>query len=267
LKLQLYPASSAPPAEAQVAESSKQLELQQEEQKERDKTAASKLKDAQEELERLKEEKKQCEEDPHQNEQNSMFMNDWNIELEHTWSMFTDARVFEDPQQIEQNSMFSNTWNIEERVPDMPSTSTTSHWKWLLPLLILVLLSSTILNPLQQPLSSREDVILRPLPETCSFAERPVNISSSISQADLLCLADYSNNYSEASSFPVSGFTDFENDVRPLGERVVGIGSVSHTKTSPSTLAIFKTWFRNFVLTGTAHGKVGVEAGRRELYH
>jgi hypothetical protein len=253
--------------EAQVAESSKQLELQQEEQKERDKTAASKLKDAQEELERLKEEKKQCEEDPHQNEQNSMFMNDWNIELEHTWSMFTDARVFEDPQQIEQNSMFSNTWNIEERVPDMPSTSTTSHWKWLLPLLILVLLSSTILNPLQQPLSSREDVILRPLPETCSFAERPVNISSSISQADLLCLADYSNNYSEASSFPVSGFTDFENDVRPLGERVVGIGSVSHTKTSPSTLAIFKTWFRNFVLTGTAHGKVGVEAGRRELYH
>ena len=42
--------------EAQVAESSKQLELQQEEQKKRDIAAASRLKEAQEELERLKEE-------------------------------------------------------------------------------------------------------------------------------------------------------------------------------------------------------------------
>jgi hypothetical protein len=153
-------------------------------------------------------------------------------------------------------------------VPDMPSTSTTSHWKWMLSLLlVLALLSSTVLKLLQQPLSSREDVILRPLPETCSYSERPVTISSSISQPDLLCLADYSNNYSEASSFPVSGLIHLANDMEPFGEQLVGIGSVSHTKTSPSTLAVFKTWFWNFVLTGTAHGKVGVEAGRRELYH
>jgi hypothetical protein len=259
--------------EAQVAESSKQLELQQEEQKERDKTAASKLKDAQEELERLKEEMfsstSDCDsdieydwslfvdarvsEDPQQTEQNSMFSSTWNIE---------------EPQQIEQNSMFANTWNIEERVANIPGTSTGSHWKWMLPLLlVLALLSSTVPKLLQQPLSSRPNVTSQHLPDTCSFAERPVTISSSISQPNLLCLADYSNNYSEASSFPAYGFTDFENDLEPFGERVVGIGSVSHTKTSPSTLAIFKTWFWNFVLTGTAHGKVGVEAGRRELYH
>jgi hypothetical protein len=252
--------------EAQVAESSKQLELQQEEQKKRDIAAASRLKEAQEELERLKEE---------------MLSSTWdcNSDIEYDWSLFIDARVFEDPQQIEQNSMFantwnieesmfSNTWNIEERVPYMPSTSTTSHWKWMLSLLlVLALLSSTVLKLLQQPLSSREDVILRPLPETCSYSERPVTISSSISQPDLLCLADYSNNYSEASSFPVSGLIHLANDMEPFGEQLVGIGSVSHTKTSPSTLAVFKTWFWNFVLTGTAHGKVGVEAGRRELYH
>jgi hypothetical protein len=268
--------------EAQVAESSKQLELQQEEQKNRDIAAASKLKDAQEELERLKEEKKQCEEDPQQNEQTSMFSGTWNIEerdIEYDWSIFIDARVSEDPQQIEQNSMFANawnieepmflsTWNIEERVPDMPSTSTTSHWKWMLSLLlVLAFLSSTVLKLLQQPLSSRPNVIFQHLPDTCSFTERPTTISSSISQPELLCLADYSNNYSEASSFPASGLIHLANDVRPLGERVVGIGSVSHTKTSPSTLAIFKTWFWNFVLTGTAHGRVGVEKGRRELYH
>jgi hypothetical protein len=345
--------------EAQLAEHSLQLELKEEEQKERDKAAASRLEKAQEELERLKKEKKQSLDDanlrlkkaqeelerikkekerakvssdsdqippaevfkgspdiPCNNSADlatvfssgssntpSMFVNDRDIELEDTWSIFTDARVFEDPhkiqqnmmflstwdcdsdieynwlifidarvsedpQQIEQNLMFSSTWDMEERVADSSRAPTRPHWKWMLPLLlVLALLSFTIPKLLQEPLSSRQEVIFQHLPHTCSFAERLVTIPSPISQADCLCLADYSNNYSEASSFAASGFIDLANDVRPLGEPIVDIGRVRGAETSPSTRTVFKIWFWNFVLTGTAHGRVGVEAGRRELYH
>jgi hypothetical protein len=154
-------------------------------------------------------------------------------------------------------------------VTDIPGASTRSHWKWTFALFLglALLLTATISNPLLQPLASRPNVILQHLPDICSYAERPVTIPSPISQPDFLCLADYSNNYSETFSFPVSGFIDLENDVRPLGERVVDIGRFREPKTAPSTRTVFKIWFWNFVMTGTAYGRVGVEAGKREFYH
>ena len=198
-----------------------------------------------------------------------MFTSDRDIELEHTWLTYADARVFEDPHQIEQNLMFSSTWNMEECVADMPGASTRSHWKWMFALFLglALLLKATISNPLQQPLASRPNVTFQHLPETCSFAERPVTVLSPISQPDLLCLADYSNNYSEASPFPASGFVGLANDMQLFDGPVVDIGRDRGTKTTPSKRNVFMIWFGNFVLTGTGHGRAGVEAGRRELCH
>jgi hypothetical protein len=103
---------------------------------------------------------------------------------------------------------------------------------------------------------------------TCHISERPTSVPPPTPVPDFVCLSDLSSNFSETPSSRVPVFTDTPSNAPLLesNESTMEVGNGRGVYIAPSTPTVFKTWFWNFLMTGSSQGRVGIAAGRRDLY-
>jgi predicted nucleic acid-binding Zn-ribbon protein len=204
----------------------------------------------------------------------------WDKETDDNGStIFGDARISEGDHAVEQNSMFADNWDNGDRVVDSPTDriearsaspikdmdaklpTTPGALSWKLILVFILLLAVRVAVIVYPTVSEQNPPSYQHLPDTCHMSDKPTALALPDPLPILVCLSDKSSNATPPpASILMFDSAKYSHNLPQLEE------SCDDPKGSGTIWGSCKTWLWNFVLKGDLEERVGVAAGRRDLY-